>query len=142
MFKDIKDALAAEPWDEGDPAPTVSLDLYFEGNNQEGSIAPNQWGEGRPSVAEMYGRFKAIADRPDVQVVLVGLHFDWNDDQFPEDWPPAENIHIYSSATEAEVGEWVDGLHCDGVGAGWPYGEPRNAPKPKEGFTVYTVFWD
>lgn len=142
MLKDIKTVLAAEPWKEGDPAPTVSLDLFFAGNDQEESIAPNQWGDGRPPIAQMYELFKKIAARDDVQTVVVGLHFDWNDPTFPDAWPPAENIHIYSSASEAEVAAWIEGLHSDGVGSGWPYGEPRNAPKPKDGFFVYTVFWD
>ena len=52
------------------------------------------------------------------------------------------DIHIYSSALQEEVEVRVAGLHSDGVGAGWPYGEPRNAPKPKEGFPVDTVYWD
>ncbi len=42
MLKDIKDVLAAELWEEGDPAPIVPLALFFEGNDQEQSIAPNQ----------------------------------------------------------------------------------------------------
>jgi len=142
MLKDIKAALATEPWEEGDPAPTVPLALFFEGNDQEQSIAPNQWGDGRPSLAQMYERFKKIAARDDVQTVLVGLHFDWNDNTFPDSWPPAENIHIYSSASQEVADTWIEGLHSDGIGPGWPYGEPRNAPKPRDGYLVYTIFWD
>lgn len=142
MLKDIRAALAAERWEEGDPAPTVPLELFFEGNDQEESIAPNQWGDGRPPVAQMYEIFKRIAARDDVQTVVVGLHFDWNDNTFPDSWPPAENIHIYTSASHAEVDTWIEGLHSDGAGIGWPYGEPRNAPTAKDGYRVYTVYWD
>jgi hypothetical protein len=142
MLRDIKSVLAAEPWEEGDPAPTVPLALFFEGNDQEQSIAPNQWGVGRPPIAQMYEIFKNIEARDDVQTVVVGLHFDWNDKTFPDDWPPAENVHIYTSASQAEVDEWIEGLQSDGAGVGWPYGEPRNAPKAKSGHAVYTVYWD
>ena len=33
--------------------PLLTLDEFFDGNPEEDSIAPNQWGYGRPSLAEM-----------------------------------------------------------------------------------------
>ena len=57
--------------------PVVELDDFFTGNNQEDCIAPNQVGEGRPSLAELYASLKSIRDRSDVQTVLVGIHDDW-----------------------------------------------------------------
>ena len=63
MLQDIKAVLAAEFWNEGDPAPTIPLAHFFEGNDQEESIAPNKWGDGRPSITELYERFKQIAAR-------------------------------------------------------------------------------
>lgn len=45
--------------------PIVTLDDYFIGNDQEDSIAPNQWGYGRPSIREIYSRLKEIEARPD-----------------------------------------------------------------------------
>jgi hypothetical protein len=31
--------------------PLLTLDEFFDGNAEEGSIAPNQWGGGRPPLA-------------------------------------------------------------------------------------------
>ena len=59
-----------------------------------------------------------------------------------EFWPPAENIHISSSAGEDEVNGWLDGLALDGAGEGWPYGKHPSASDPPKGFRVHTVYWD
>src|SRR4051794_37386983 len=123
MLNDLRSELAGREWEEGDPPPVVTLDSFFEDNGDEYSIAPNQWGYGRPALATMYQTFKAIAARSDVQAVLVGLHDDWNDEAWAERIPPAENVHIYTSAGQGEVEEWVAELRSDGVIEGWPYGK-------------------
>lgn len=35
--------------------PLLTLDEFFKGNTEEDSIAPNQWEDGRPSLAEIGG---------------------------------------------------------------------------------------
>lgn len=123
--------------------PVVTLDEYFTGNTDEESIAPNQWGYRRPSIKEIYSRFKAIESRDDVQGVFVGLHQCWgealDDDTL---WPAAENIHVLSSVPQDVADQWIEGLESDGIGLGWPYGKHSASPEPSEGFHVYTVFWD
>lgn len=125
-----------------DHFPVVTLDEYFLGNDQEQSIAPNQWGFGRPSIREIHARFKCIEQRPDVQGVYVGLHQDWCEALECDDWPAAENIHVYSSAPQAVADQWIEGLESDGIIVGWPYGKHAGAPEPQDGYQVYTVYWD
>ncbi|UMZ09473.1 hypothetical protein I9018_18210 [Pseudomonas sp. MPFS] len=125
-----------------DHFPIVTLDEYFLGNDQEQSIAPNQWGFGRPSIREIHARFKCIEQRPDVQGVYVGLHQDWCEALECDDWPAAENIHVYSSAPQAVADQWIEGLESDGIIVGWPYGKHAGAPEPQDGYQVYTVYWD
>ncbi|PHV20872.1 hypothetical protein CSQ92_15900 [Janthinobacterium sp. BJB446] len=131
---------------DGDAPPVIDLDLYFAGNTDEESIAPNQWGYGRPPIAQLYERFREIAARPDVEKVLVGLHQDWCDygeaDVDAKRFPPAENVHIFTSARQDEVARWIAGMEADGVIPGWPYGKPDNAPDPSQGYTVLSVCWD
>lgn len=123
--------------------PVVDLDEYFEGNTDEESIAPNQVGYGRPSLTELYARFRQIKERADVQDVLVGIHGEWVDAiDDPELWPAAENVHIYTSASRDDVQQWIAGLKADGAIEGWPYGKHPSAPPPKPGFKVFTVCWD
>lgn len=142
MHQKIHQVLASLDWKAGETPPAVDLDLYFEGNIEEECIAPNQWGEGRPPIQDLYSRFKEIAARPNVERVLVGLHHDWNDSVYADSFPPAENVHIFTSASKSEVEGWLTGLLSDGVLRGWPYGRPRNAPEPTKGNLVYSVCWD
>jgi len=122
--------------------PVVELDEYFLGNTDEESIAPNVWGDGRPTIAEIYRVFSDIRARPDVSAVLVGLHFDWADAERFGGWPAAENVHIFSSSSVAEAETWVGTLMTDGILEGWPYGEHPSSPKPRAGHKVLTVCWD
>ena len=123
--------------------PVVALDEYFAGNTDEECIAPNQWGYGRPPLAEFYARFKDIQGRSDVQGVFVGIHGDWTEAlNHLDSWPSAENIHIYTTASAEEVEGWITGLESDGAGKGWPYGMHPAAPKPHSGYQVITVYWD
>ena len=126
-----------------DVSPVVTLDEYFSGNTDEECIAPNQFGYGRPSLAELYTRFQEIQRRPDVQAVMVGIHGDWDEAlKYEDTWPAGENVHILTSATEQEVESWIEGMQADGVIEGWPYGEHPSAPKPHAGFRVWSVCWD
>ena len=49
---------------------------FFDGNPEEDSIAPNQWGYGRPSLAEMRDMLRRIELMPNVAWVRVALHDD------------------------------------------------------------------
>lgn len=71
------------------------------------------------------------------------MHQSWGealDDD--SEWPAAENIHVYSSAPQDVADQWLEGLHADGIGRGWPYGKHTAAPEPPAGYHVYTVYWD
>jgi hypothetical protein len=142
MLQDLRAELARYDWSERDTPPAVDYRLFFEGNTQEESIAPNQWGFGRPGIAQMHERFRQIAARPEVERVLVSLHFDWTEPEFADDFPPADTVLIFSSAKPDEVERWVDGLAHDGVLAGWPQGKPKNAPDPSPGVRIHCVVWD
>lgn len=56
--------------------PLLTLDEFFYGNTSEDSIAPNQWGDGRPSLAEMWEALRKIELLPNTEWVRVALHDD------------------------------------------------------------------
>ena len=122
--------------------PVVPLDVFFQENNNEQSIAPNQWGEGRLPIRTIYERLKALANSENVETILLGMNNDWIDDVDAGEWPTARNVHIYTSSSLEEVERWTDGFGADGVVKGWPYGKPPAAPPPSPGFAVYTICWD
>ena len=138
----LREHIKARSFGPGTPPPVVSLSLFFEGNTEETSIAPNQWGEGRPSIAELHMRFQQISLRPNVQHVWVGLHPDWNSESYAEQFLPAEHILIMTSASQSEVEGWLTGLCCSGVVRGWPYGKPIELPQAGKGYHVFSVCWD
>jgi len=59
-----------------DAFPLLTLDEFFNGNLEEDSIAPNQWGYGRPPLAEMWGVLQRLEGMPGVAWVGVALHCD------------------------------------------------------------------
>ena len=142
MLSDLRSHLAALQVEAKEPPPVVDFRLYFDGNDEEDCIAPNQWLEGRPPIAQMYRRLSDIAQQPDVERVLVGLHSDWRHPSYDGGYPPGENVHIYSTASKSAIESWLQGWQFDVVRTGWPYGKSRTAPEPSPGFTVYTVCWD
>ncbi len=56
--------------------PLLTLDEFFSGNSEEDSIAPNQWGYGRPSLAEIWEMLRKVELMPNVAWVHVALHDD------------------------------------------------------------------
>lgn len=49
---------------------------FFDGNDDEYSIAPNQADEGRPHLSEIYERFKALENDENIAWIRVFLHDD------------------------------------------------------------------
>lgn len=56
--------------------PLLTLDEFFNGNIMEDSIAPNQWGFGRPSIVEIWDKLQKIELMPNIAWVRVALHDD------------------------------------------------------------------
>ena len=56
--------------------PLLTLDEFFEGNMAEDSIAPNQYGFGRPSLAEIRNMLQQIELMPSIAWIRVTLHDD------------------------------------------------------------------
>ena len=56
--------------------PLLTLDEFFDGNPEEDSIAPNQWGYGRPALVEIRDMLQRIESMPNVVWVRVALHDD------------------------------------------------------------------
>ena len=60
----------------GERLPFLTLEEFFTGNTAEDSIAPNQWGYGRPSLAEIWEVLRKTEAKATVAWVRVVLHDD------------------------------------------------------------------
>lgn len=119
--------------------PLVSLEDFFEGNNDPGSIGCNLRTSDNPGITGFFHALMGIRNRPNVQDVLVEIS------EMPEDettWPFSDRIYIITSAEEDEVKSWMDALHPDEVGEGFISGIPPGAPPLRQGMRVYGVWWD
>ena len=115
----------------------VSLDLFFDGNNDLGSIGCNL-GEDQPSIREFYRTLAALRDKSEVQDVLVRI-VDADDDS---SWPYTDTVYVISSLPQSEIETALRSLSFDEVTPEWLYGKPLSAPEPFDGFTAYSVWWD
>jgi hypothetical protein len=115
----------------------VSLEDFFNGNEDPGSIGCNL-GDEQPPIAEFYGVLKAIRSRQDVQDVLVRI-YEYDD---PSSWPYTDTVYIITSASTDQVESWVESLKPSEIYPEWMYGKPAAAPEPKAGMTPHSVWWD
>jgi hypothetical protein len=120
-----------------DVMPVVSVEAFFDGNDDCGSIGCNL--PEHPGVQRFYSILAAIKARSDVQDVLVGIYEIVDDET---SWPFAETVYILTSADGSVVQEWVAELQPDEVTEGFPYGDPPGAPTLAPGTHPIRVWWD
>ena len=130
----------------GEGSPVVPLDLFFEGNDDEASFAPNL--DPHPGIETVRGVLQAIEQRRDVSAVLVQI----DEVLEPPEWPYASRVYVVTSAPAAEVHRWAAALEPDEVSPderendGWgddgSAGAPPGAPDVPEGHRPVVLFWD
>ncbi|MBG0829755.1 hypothetical protein HS041_18485 [Planomonospora sp. ID67723] len=117
--------------------PLLTLDEFFDGNDDEECIAPNQWGYGRPPLAELVGCLRAIEQREDVAWVRVQPH--------PETLDlgklAGEAVAICTTADESACTAWIEGFEADGV-IPELVDVYRDIPEVPYGAIVWSVVWD
>jgi hypothetical protein len=82
------------------PRPLVTLEEFFEGNDDYGSIGYNL--PDPPHPREFYELLKEIRQRPEVSDVRIEVM----DLQDPDGWPATDTIWIITSAAPSQVRSW------------------------------------
>jgi hypothetical protein len=75
--------------------PVVPLDLYFEGNEDPASFAPNL--DAHPSIARIHAVLREIEQRSDVSTVVVQI----DEVLDPPEWPYAPAVYVITSSDAA-----------------------------------------
>ena len=149
--------------------PVVSLEEFFEGNDDYGSIGCNLDGpcvEPAPAVIGWQAKVKAwlgpklpatqpapTAPHPGPQGFYQILKAVRERDDVQEvlveiddyeglDWPFSEVVYVLTSAFVQEVEGWVKDLFPDEVAEGYFGEKPARAPALRPGYRVYSVWWD
>jgi hypothetical protein len=128
----------------GDVLPVVSLEEFFEGNEDRDSMATNLNDVKHPGIAAIYRTLLAIRRRPDVQDVLVEVQdAPYADDPGSADeWPTSNVLFVLTSAALEVVKESVRPLHPDLVHEGWNVTDGIKTPTLNEGMRPVRVWWD
>ncbi|HUG70368.1 MAG TPA: hypothetical protein VMM76_21645 [Pirellulaceae bacterium] len=79
------------------PRPLVSLEEFFEGNDDRSSIGYNL--SDQPTPAEFYKMLRTIRDQPEVANVVVEV----KDIEDPDGWPSTDTIWIVSSLPRRDL---------------------------------------
>ncbi|MEU6972422.1 hypothetical protein AB0A71_32815 [Kitasatospora aureofaciens] len=117
--------------------PLITLNEFFDGNDNEGSIAPNQGGYGRPALAELAERLRVIEQREDVAWVRVQLH----PETMEMEELAGEAVAICTTAGESVRAAWIEGLEASGT-IPELVDVYRDIPAVPHGATVWSVIWD
>jgi len=82
------------------PRPLVSLELFFDGNDDPASIGYNL--PDPPAPREFHELLKGLRDRDDVRDVLIEV----KDMEDPDGWPSTDTIWFITSAPADDVQRW------------------------------------
>jgi hypothetical protein len=119
------------------PGPTVTLEEFFEGNDDSGSIGCNL--VPTPSPADFYRILSEIRSRNDVQDVLVEIR-DMEDTEGI--WPFSDTVFVLTSATPEDLKKWLKPLSPDEVGHFPAEHIPKDLPPANPGINVFGAWWD
>jgi hypothetical protein len=125
------------------------LDLFFTGNDDEASFAPNL--DPYPGIAKIAAVLHAIEQRPDVSAVVVQI----DEILDPPDWPYASSVYVVTTADAKDVHEWAASIEPDELSPemsdNYSWGEyagrngdtpPPGAPEVPTGYRPVVLFWD
>lgn len=133
-----------------DRLPLLTLDEFFEGNTAEDSIAPNQWGEGRPPIVEIWNLMREIEKRSDVAWIRIELHDDTEIAEYDGKEIlvlAGESIIICTSLSASELETLARcGWLCSGGAEEWEPSELDRffffRPPVPDGFHCFSIVWD
>jgi hypothetical protein len=119
------------------PLPVVSLELFFEGNDDLGSIGCNL--ADHPGPARFYSVLRSIRARPGGHDVWVGI----SEVMGPDEWPFSDHVYVVGTASADEVARWAAELEPDAPGGEWWNGVPPLRPITiPPGAHLVTLWWD
>ena len=128
---------ALEELEPEESLPVVSLEDFFEGNTDNGSIGCNLIPH--PGVDFIYDSLIKVRSHPMVQTVLIEI---FEVDEALETWPFSERIYVYTSLPVEEISKMMKPLKYDELEYGFFKGKPSSAISPKSGMNVYAFWWD
>jgi hypothetical protein len=122
-------------------APVVTAAHFFDGNDDDASIAANL--PEHPGALAFRDLVARVEREPGVAGVLVAITDPMDGDE--GSWPYTDTLYILTSATPAAVREWFAAVSPDEVEPGWGTASgdpPAGAPRLAAGIRPVRVWWD
>lgn len=105
------------------PRPLVTLEEFFTGNDDYGSIGYNL--PEQPSPQEFFQILRRIRDRENVADVRIEVQ----DHEDPQGWPSSDTVWIVTSALADDVTSWLpDAVKPDDLVLGFGISETKTEP--------------
>lgn len=137
MRKKLVEKIYAQGYPDAKTTSIVSLEDFFEGNSDEGSIGCNLLDH--PGIETFYRVLCNIREKENVQDVLVEIMEIDEDEKY---WPFSERVYVLTNAEQSLLNEWFKVLEPSDIDEGYVFGEPVYAPKLLSGYKVYSIWWD
>ncbi len=117
--------------------PAVTIEQFFDGNDDSGSFMCNLPDAG--SLDDIRQQLVKMRDRPDVQALMIRVYETMEEDE--DSWPFAEQIILVTSLTEEEVRDlFPENMAPDEV---WePEEKIPGIPAPPPGSKGLVAWWD
>lgn len=120
------------------PRPLVTLEEFFEGNNDYGSIGYNFYPD-QPAPSEFYELFKGIRERAEVADVRVEV----KDFEDAERWPSTDTVWVITGESVEEVKGWLgERFAADDIIVGFSEEYAIEKYDVPDGMEAIGVWWD
>ena len=120
----------------GNAVPVISIESFFDGNRDEGSIGCNL--RPHPGVTRFHDVLLRIRSLPTVQDVLVGIH----DASDPGSWPYAETVYVLTTSPTQEIADLAVELQPSEVVDNELFNVIIGLPAPRPGMRTVLLWWD
>jgi len=120
------------------PRPLVTLEEFFDGNDDYGSIGYNFYPD-QPAPSEFYALFKGIRARAEVADVRVEV----KDLEDAEGWPSTDTVWVITGESVEEVKGWLgERFAADDIIVGFSGEYPIEKYDVPDGMEAIGVWWD
>lgn len=119
-----------------DKEVVLTLDQFFKGNNDIGSIGVNLYPD-QPYPAVFYETFKRLIQSGQIESVYVRIA-----DVDDIEWFFTDTVFLVGQISLDELRQRVADIHPTKIYKGWMYGLPANLSDDFSDKQVYSLWWD
>jgi hypothetical protein len=114
----------------------LTLDEFFIGNNDDGSIGANLYPD-QPSLQTFYETFKGLIKSGKIKNAFVRIA-----DIEDTEWFYSDTIYVVGQIAFDDLQKELAGIQPTEIYTGWMYDVPANLPENYSEMPEFSVWWD